>query len=436
MKVAVIALGKIGLPLAVQFARSGAQVIGTDISRRVVDLVNDGVAPFPGEAHLDDYLSEVVDSGLLDATTDTTEAVRVSDVVVVVVPLMVDGDGVPDFRAMDSATRDLAEGLQLGTLLSYETTLPVGTTRNRFGPMIEQISGLVAGSDYHLVHSPERVFTGRVFADLRRYPKLVGGVTGECSERAVAFYRSVLQFDHRPDLDRPNGVWNLGTVEAAELAKLAETTYRDVNIALANEFAHFAEQRGIDIYEVIAASNSQPFSHVHLPGVAVGGHCIPVYPRFYLAGDPDASIPAAARDVNLAVPGRVVAVVENELGSLVGKTVLIAGAAYRGKVKETAFSGVFSLTREIEQRGGRAVVHDPMYTNDELVELGLNPVGDAEPDALIVQTDHPEYRQWDAATFPTAQVVYDGRNILDVDKWAGRRLLVIGRPSPIGGSPR
>lgn len=429
MTVAVIALGKIGLPLAVQFARSGAEVIGTDISLPVVELVRDGVAPFPGETHLDDYLSGVVGSGLLDATADTTEAARVSDVVVVVVPLMVDDDGVPDFRALDSATRDLAEGLQPGTLVSYETTLPVGTTRNRFGPMIEEISGLVAGSDYHLVHSPERVYTGRVFADLRRYPKLVGGVTGECSERAVAFYESVLQFDDRPDLDRPNGVWNLGTVEAAELAKLAETTYRDVNIALANEFARFAEQRGIDIYEVIAASNSQPFSHVHLPGVAVGGHCIPVYPRFYLAGDPDASIPAAARDVNLAVPGRVVTIVENEFGSLVGRTVLIAGAAYRGKVKETAFSGVFSLTREIEQRGGRAVVHDPMYTNDELVELGLDPVGDTEPDALIVQADHPEYRQWNAATFPTAQVVYDGRNVLDADKWEGRRLLVIGLPS-------
>ncbi len=428
MTVAVVALGKIGLPLAVQFARSGRDVIGADISQRVVDLVNDGVAPFPGEAHLDEYLSGVVESDLLRATTATTEAVGASNVVVIVVPLMVDDDGVPDFRAMDAATRELAEGLQPGTLVSYETTLPVGTTRDRFGPMIEAISGLEAGTDYHLVHSPERVFTGRTFADLRRYPKLVGGVTDACAEHAVAFYDSVLQFDDRPDLDRANGVWDMGSVEAAELAKLAETTYRDVNIALANEFARFAERRGIDIYEVIAASNSQPYSHVHLPGVAVGGHCIPVYPRFYLAGDPEASIPAAAREVNLAVPGRVVSIVENELGTLTGKTVLVAGAAYRGKVKETAFSGVFSLTREIEQRGGTAVVHDPMYTDAELIGLGLNPVRDSEPDALIVQADHPEYREWDSATFPTAQVVYDGRNILDVDKWAERRLIVIGRP--------
>jgi UDP-N-acetyl-D-glucosamine dehydrogenase len=295
--------------------------------------------------------------------------------------------------------------------------------------MIEEISGLRAGIDYHLVHSPERVFTGRVFADLKQYPKLIGGVTEACAVHAVEFYESVLQFNERPDLDRPNGVWDMGSVEAAELAKLAETTYRDVNIALANEFARFAEDQGIDIYEVIAASNSQPYSHIHLPGVAVGGHCIPVYPRFYLTGDPSARIPAAAREVNLAVPGRVVAAVEREIGTLEGKTVLIAGAAYRGKVKETAFSGVFSLVREVEGRGGRAVVEDPMYTDVELIALGLNPVGETEPDAVIIQADHPEYRDWGIETYPSARVIYDGRNVVSLERWEGRRVLVIGRPA-------
>lgn len=429
MKVAVIALGKIGLPLAVQFARSGAEVIGADVSQTVVDLVNSGEAPFPGEAHLDEYLASVVQSGRLTATTNTTEAVKNSGAVVIVVPLMVDEEGVADFRPMDSATRALAVGLQPGTLVSYETTLPVGTTRDRFGPMIRELSGLEAGSDYHLVHSPERVFTGRVFADLRRYPKLVGGVTDACAEHATTFYESVLQFDERPDLDRPNGVWSTGSVETAELAKLVETTYRDVNIALANEFARFAEERGIDIYEVIAASNSQPFSHVHWPGVAVGGHCIPVYPRFYLAGDPDAMIPAAARQTNLAVPTRVIRIVESELGTLHGKIVLVAGASYRGSVKETAFSGVFPLVDEIARRGAQAVVDDPMYSDEELAELGLTPLGDAQPDAVIIQTDHPEYRAWTGAEYPSAKVVFDGRNVLDPATWSGGRLLTIGRSS-------
>ena len=227
-----------------------------------------------------------MDAGLLTATTDTAAAVAESDAVVIVVPLFVDAEGVPDFAAMDSATTETARGLKPGTLVSYETTLPVGTTRERFLPALEAGSGLRCGDDFYLVFSPERVFTGRVFADLRRYPKLVGGVDEASAERGVRFYEEVLEFDDRPDLTRPNGVWDMGSAEGAEFAKLAETTYRDVNIGLANQFARFADSRGIDVQAVIDASNSQPFSHIHRPGVAVGGHCIPIYPRFYLWNRP------------------------------------------------------------------------------------------------------------------------------------------------------
>ncbi len=179
--------------------------------------------------------------------------------------------------------------------MSYETTLPVGTTRDRWKPMLEKGSGLVEGTDFHLVFSPERVLTGRVFADLRKYPKLIGGLSAAGAARATEFYEAVLDFDERPDLARANGVWDLGSAEAAELAKLAETTYRDVNIGLANQFARFAATAGIDVYQVIEASNSQPYSHIHQPGIAVGGHCIPVYPRLYLWNDPEATVVRAAR---------------------------------------------------------------------------------------------------------------------------------------------
>src|SRR5690606_11629867 len=138
----------------------------------------------------------------------------------------------PDFAWMDAATASLAEHLTPGTLVSYETTLPVGTTRGRWKPMLERGSGLVEGKDFHLVFSPERVLTGRVFEDLRKYPKLIGGLSDEGARRAREFYEAVLTFDERPDLSRPNGVWDLGSAEAAEMAKLAETTYRDVNIGL------------------------------------------------------------------------------------------------------------------------------------------------------------------------------------------------------------
>ena len=133
-------------------------------------------------------------------------------------------------------------------------------------------------------------------------------------------------------------MWHLGSAEAAEFTKLAETTYRDVNIALANEFARFADAAGIDMYQVIAAANSQPFSHLHRPGISVGGHCIPVYPRLYLAGDPGARLPAAAREINDAVPAQAVQILAALTGELAGLRIAIFGAAYRGGVKETAFS--------------------------------------------------------------------------------------------------
>ncbi len=284
MRIAVIGLGRIGAPLAAQFAAKGHAVMGVDTNNAVVAAVNEGREPFPGEADLDATIRAARAAGTLSATTRHADAVAGADVVVIVVPLLVDEQTwAPDFAIMDAATRQVAACLTRGTLVSYETTLPVGTTRNRWKPILEEGSGLVEGEDFHVVFSPERVLTGRVFHDLRRYPKLIGGLSPAGNERARAFYEAVLEFDERPDLTRANGVGDLGSAEAAELAKLAETTYRDVNIGLANQFARFAGDVGVDIHKVIEASNSQPYSHIHTPGVAVGGHCIPVYPRLYLA---------------------------------------------------------------------------------------------------------------------------------------------------------
>ena len=303
MKIDVVAMGKIGLPLAVQFAEKGHDVIGVDVQQRVVDEINKGNEPFPGEAYLDEKLKKLVPAGKLAATTDYSKAIPGADAIVLVVPLFVnDETWEPDFGWMEAATKSLAEHLTPGTLISYETTLPVGTTRNRWKPMIEEISGLTEGKDFHLVFSPERVLTGRVFADLRRYPKLVGGLTDEGTAKGIEFYEQVLDFDDRDDLPRVNGVWDMGTAEAAEMAKLAETTYRDVNIGLANQFGKYAAANGIDVYKVIDACNSQPYSHIHRPGIAVGGHCIPVYPRLYLWTDPDATIVRTAREANMTMP--------------------------------------------------------------------------------------------------------------------------------------
>ncbi len=427
MKIAVVALGKIGLPLAVQFAKKGHQVIGCDVNQKTVDLINAGLEPFPGENFLAQYLAEVVVSGHLVATVDTTAAVSESDAVVIVVPLFVNNDGIPDFGWMDDATEKIAAGLKPGTLVSYETTLPVGTTRNRFAPALENGSGLKAGVDFHLVFSPERVLTGRVFADLRKYPKLVGGINDASTAAGIEFYQAVLDFDDRPDLSEKNGVWNLGTSEASEMAKLAETTYRDVNIALANQFAIFAEGANIDIAKVIAASNSQPYSHIHQPGIAVGGHCIPIYPRFYLWNDPEATVVRSAREANAAMPEHAVKLLSDNFGDLTGKTVAALGISYRGGVKESAFSGIFGVVTALKARGANVVVNDPMYTDEEIVGLGFLPYAIGQKvDAVILQADHKEYKSLTKSDFPGVQAIVDGRRTMDRKNFEGVSFRVIG----------
>ena len=427
MKITVVGLGKIGLPLAVQFASKGHHVVGADVNPGVVEQVNAGQEPFPGEAHLAEKLAELVPAGNLQATTDTAAAVAQSDAVVVVVPLFVDADGIPDFGWMTSATQEIARGLKPGTLVSYETTLPVGTTRGRWKPMLEEGSGLTEGTDFHLVFSPERVLTGRVFADLRKYPKLIGALSPEGAARAGEFYEAVLDFDERPDLPRGNGVWDLGTAEAAELAKLAETTYRDVNIGLANQFGRFAAANGIDVYQVIEASNSQPYSHIHRPGIAVGGHCIPVYPRLYLWTDPDASVVRAAREANAAMPVYTVGLAQGAVGELTGKKVAVLGAAYRGGVKETAFSGVFPTVDALREHGAQVAVHDPMYSDDEIAGFGWDAyhLGD-DVDVVILQADHAQYKELSAGDFPGVQAVIDGRRVLDPSRFEGVTFRTVG----------
>ena len=421
MQVVVVALGKIGLPLAVQIARSGHSVVGCDINPQVVELVNSAEPPFPGEAGLEEALAEVIASGALRAQLDTTAAVAEGpDLVVAVPPLAVDGNANPDWTALDAAVAAIGGGLQAGTTVAIETTLPVGTTRGRISTALEAASGLKAEQDFFTVFSPERVFSGRIFADLATYPKLVGGLSEAGEARGVELYGSFLEAE----------VWPIGSAEAAEMVKLAETTYRDINIAFANELARFADREGIDVERVIKAANSQPFSHIHSPGIAVGGHCIPVYPRFYLEGDPDAALPAAARAVNDAMPAYAAQRLEKALDGLEGARVLVLGAAYRGGVKETAFSGVFGTAAALEALGATVLVSDPLYSDDELTALGLTPWDLEAIDAAIVQADHAEYAQLSAADLPGARVVLDGREIIDAAAFAAAGVTVerIGRP--------
>jgi len=416
MNVTVFGLGKIGLPLSVQYSKKGMNVFGVDTNAKVVELINQAMVPFPGEDNLSQYLNEVISKNKLKAFSSGKNCVANSDVVIVAVPLFVSENGDPDFIHLDEATREISLGLKKGTLVVYETTLPIGTTRERFARILREESGLEAGIDFSLAFSPERVSSGRIFSDLKKYPKIVGGISRECAEKAKIFYDTVLDFNDRPDLDRENGVWVMTNCEEAEFVKLAETTYRDVNIALANQFAIFANKIGIDIYAVIRAANSQTFSSIHMPGIAVGGHCIPVYPQLYLWKDENATLVRIARQVNAEMPKVIIQRLLFEWPNMNSTNVLILGASYRSGVKEVAYSGVFPIFRELVKLGANVEVFDTLYSVEELVELGFNPITDVRKiEVAIVQTNDEIYRNLleDESSFPNLKVVVDGRNLFN-----------------------
>lgn len=415
MKVSVVGLGKIGLPVAVAYALRGHDVIGCDIDQRVVDDVNSGAVPL-GIDGIDDELGHVVGEGRLRATIDTTAAVEETECTVLLVPIGV-VDGGPDYRHMDAAAGAVEAGLSPGHLVVFETTLAVGDTRTRYAPMLS--SRLALGHEVFVAFSPERVQSHRVLADLRTYPKLVGGVDEASTARAAEFYEAVLSAP----------VIRMKDADTAELTKIAECVYRDVNIALANELAMFAHRSGIEIDQVIAAANTEPLSNIHQPGAGVGGHCIPVYPRFLLANDDGLPITALARDTNDSMPEWVVEQVAERLDGAAGRRVLVLGLAYRAGVRESSGSVALALFDTLRAAGATPVCLDPLFDDDEIVEHGAEPgsvdhLGDI--DAVILQANHQEYADFPWSALPTGTLVLDGRNVLDADTIRGHGLDYLG----------
>ncbi len=431
--VAVVGMGKIGLPLAIQFAQHGRRVIGCDVNPQVVTMLNNGQAHVQEEPELAVAVASAVASGALSATLNTTEAVRQAGIVVVIVPVVIDANHEVNFQAIDAATTAIGEGLQPGTLVIYETTLPVGTTSVRLRELLERTAKLRAGQDFLLAYSPERVSSGFIFRDLRNYPKVVGAIDEQSLDAAVAFYRSVLEAK----------IITMASTDEAEFVKLIETTYRDVNIALANEYACFADAYGLDVVAAIAAANTQPYSHIHMPGVGVGGHCIPVYPHFLLAGVekseshalfpelPMLMLPRAARRINDAMAGYAVSRIEAIVGSLERQPVLILGVAYRGDVRESAFTSARLLQDALQDHGATVYADDPLYSEDELRAMGFMPLlpgREEEIQAIVLQAGHQAYREFDFSRFPHCRVVLDGRRALCRERIEalGMRYVAIG----------
>ena len=423
--VAVIGAGKMGLPLAGQFASHGWSVIAVDIDPVVVEAINAGRSHVEQEPGLSELVAAAHRQGRLRATSDGTAAARDADVVVLIVPVMLDDEQRPDRRAMDAAVDAIAPGLQAGATVIFETTLPVGDTRDRYAPRLASGSGLAAPDQLHVAFSPERIYSGAALRNLNAYPKLVGGISAAATARAVAFYRGVLDAEVVP----------MSSAESAEMAKLVDTTYRDVNIALANEFARAAGRHGVDIIEVIAAANSQPYSHVHQPGLGVGGHCIPVYPHFLLAGAPDLELVATSRRVNDGQVALAIEELAGRLGGLDGVGILVLGLTYRGGVNETAYSRAIPLIERLQRRGARVQAWDPLLDEREVSRWAAPwQWGDTiDVRAVVTQTADPAWAGLDLGWFPELEVLLDGRNSLrDLPLPPGVTAVGVGVPPRTG----
>jgi nucleotide sugar dehydrogenase len=311
-----------------------------------------------------------------------------------------DGARKPDLSAVHAACRTIIENVKKPVLVISESTSYPGTLRNEIAAVIEKVTGL--GHMY--ASSPERVDPGNSKWTQKNTPRLLAGLTPDATEMARKFYSSFC-----------DEVIEVSTPEVAEAAKLFENTFRQVNIALVNEFAQISDALDIPTREVLDAAATKPFGFMSFqPGPGVGGHCIPIYPQMYLWNDPAATVVRAAREANKAMPSYAVKILRQKLGTLQGLKVAVLGAAYRGGVKETAFSGVFDVVNALEEEGAIPVVHDPMYTDAELENIGFQPFRLGEPcDAVIVQANHKEYENLSVEDLNGAQHIIDGRKILN-----------------------
>ncbi len=419
-----------GLPLACQFAARGATVYACDVNPKLIAAINAGECPIdePGVAEL---LSEAVDAGRLQATSDVVDAVRGSDCVVVIVPVLLTPDNHADLAIMTTVTRQIAKAMHPGLLVSYETTMPIGTTRQVLRPLLES-GGLKAGKDFHLVYSPERVKSQLVMARLRSTPKVVGGVNNESAAKGAEFYATWLGAP----------VTNVHSLEAAELVKVAGMVYRDVNIALSNLLACYAEELGVELGPVIEAANTDGEASLLIPGIGVGGHCTPVYPYFLIHSAREHGVPITlaedARNINDAQASRAIERIERAFGSLENRSALILGLGFRPQVKEHVCSPAFLLQKHLRDRGALVSLHDPLYSNDEHQMHGFQSRSldsDPAPDIIILNTAHEHYQHLDFKLLASRGVkaVFDGRNLWNPDsvRGAGLIYLSIGRPDKL-----
>ena len=385
----IVGLGYVGLPLAQEAARSGIRVTGFDVSDRVVGGL------MAGRSHVDDLDGRDVMRMLDDGFTATTDpaCLAASDAIVICVPTPLSDDGAPDLSAVVGASETIAAHLRPGTIVVLESTTSPGTTDDVVRPVLEAGSGLTAGVDFHLAFSPERIDPGKAVYGIRNTPKVVGGHTEACTDRAVELYERIVD----------TVVPTVGTREA-EMAKLLENTYRHVNIALMNEMAIFSADLGVDLWAAIEAAKTKPFGYTAFyPGPGVGGHCIPIDPNYLSFAV--RSLGYQFRFVELAqeISGRMPAYIATRAQSALneaklavnGSRILLLGVAYKANLSDERESPARPLAARLQQMGADVVYFDPYVERFE-TENGDLPRSDdlesaaATADLVILVQSHDE----------------------------------------------
>ncbi len=403
MRIGIVGLGYVGLPLAVAFAEGGHEVVGYDVDADRVERLAGG------DSDIEDVSSERL-ARLTDRLRPTTDAAALGEceAIVICVPTPLAAEREPDLSFVRAAIETVASVLREGQLVVLESTTYPGTTREELLPPLER-GGLRVGEGFHLAYSPERIDPGRSDNQIAETPKVVGGMTPACTERAAALYEQVT-----------DDVVRVSSPEAAELSKLLENIFRSVNIALVNELAQLTDRLGIDIWEVIDAASSKPFGFMRFePGPGMGGHCLPIDP-FYLAfkarqHDFYTEFVELAGKINQAQPHFCVSKIQaalNDRGKAVrGSKVMLLGVSYKAGVADLREAPALKIIRHLRGLGAEVTYHDPLVP--ELADQDLRSVdlaaGAAEADAVAIVTVHPEidYQQ----VIASADLVVDFRGI-------------------------
>ena len=425
--VCVHGLGYIGLPTAAMLANYGHDVVGFDVNEELVAELNGGEVRID-EPGLRAFVNQALESEQLIIDDEIPSSKY--HIICVPTPLVEETKQV-NLSYVRQSAEGIASKLRTGDTVILESTVPPGTTVGEVQPILEG-SGLDAGEDFALVHCPETVMPGNIITELKQNDRIIGGVNGVSTEAAVRLYQSFVESEIRTMVD----------ATTAEFVKLIQNTYRDANIALANEIAKLAADYGVDSREAIQLANNHPRVNIHQPGPGVGGHCLPIDPWF-LGHDSDAlDLIAHARDVNDGMTNYIVDLLETELGTVGELNVAILGIAYKGNVSDTRMSPGLNLADELQERAmndtslearadGDAPIqislHDP-HVSDQTLDLETFDEAVTDADAVIVTTDHDEYESLDPAVVErkmAGNVIVDTKSILDETDWRASDLELI-----------